>query len=44
MVLVALAIGLLGGLSAVGFRELIALGQKSLWWQGNYTLDYDSCL
>lgn len=40
MILVALAIGLLGGLCAVGFRELIGLGQQSMWWQNNYTLDY----
>jgi CIC family chloride channel protein len=40
MVLLALAIGLLGGLCAVGFRELIRLGQAISWWTGSYTLDY----
>lgn len=35
MVLVALAIGLLGGLCAVGFRELIQLGQLASWGQAD---------
>ena len=40
MVLVAVAIGLLGGLSAVGFRLLIQLLNRVAWRQGQYTLEY----
>ena len=40
MVLVALLIGLGGGLFAVLFRELIGLGNRVAWGQAEYTLDY----
>jgi len=36
----ALAVGLLGGLCAVGFRQLIHFGQLTAWWHSSYTLDY----
>ena len=44
MVLVAVVIGLLGGLCAVGFRELIRLLNRVAWHEGQYTLDYLSGL
>ena len=40
MVLVAVVIGLLGGLAAVGFRLLIRLLNRVAWHEGQYTLDY----
>jgi CIC family chloride channel protein len=40
MVLVAIVIGLLGGLGAVGFRECIRLFQIVAWHTDNVTLDY----
>lgn len=40
MVLVALLIGLGGGLFAVGFRKLIGLGNQIAWQTGGYTIDY----
>ncbi len=40
MVLVAVVIGLLGGLCAVGFRLLIKHGNEIAWGEGHYTLDY----
>ena len=40
MVLVALLIGLGGGLFAVGFRKLIGLGNQTAWQAGSYTIDY----
>jgi CIC family chloride channel protein len=40
MVLVAIAIGLLGGLGAVGFRECIRIFQTMAWQTENVTLDY----
>ncbi len=40
MVLVALVIGLLGGLASVGFRELISLGQQVSWWQTENLVDH----
>ena len=40
MVLVALLIGLGGGLFAVGFRKLIVLGNQISWHAGGYTIDY----
>ncbi|MCG6950680.1 MAG: chloride channel protein [Acidobacteria bacterium] len=40
MVLVAIAIGLLGGLGAVGFRECIRLFQVVAWHTDKVTLDY----
>jgi CIC family chloride channel protein len=40
MVLVAIAIGLLGGLCAVGFRQFIQFVNRVAWQQGPYTLDY----
>jgi CIC family chloride channel protein len=40
MVLVALLIGLGGGLFAVGFRKLIGLGNQISWQAGGYTIDY----
>ena len=40
MVLVAIAIGLLGGLGAVGFRECIRLFQTVAWQTDNVTLEY----
>ncbi|MCK4342034.1 MAG: chloride channel protein [Phycisphaerae bacterium] len=39
MVLVALVIGLGGGLAAVGFRKLIGLGNTIGWFESEYTLD-----
>lgn len=40
MVLIALAIGLLGGLCAVGFRELIRVFQSLAWGQGGDLTEY----
>ncbi len=40
MVLISVGIGLLGGLGAVAFRELIRLGQLVFWRMGEYSLDY----
>ena len=40
MVLVAIVIGLLGGLGAVGFRECIRLFQLVAWHTDNVTLNY----
>ncbi|MGD8726965.1 MAG: chloride channel protein [Gemmatimonadales bacterium] len=40
MVLVAVVIGLLGGLCAVGFREFIQIINRIAWHQGPYSLDY----
>ena len=40
MVLVAIVIGLLGGLGAVGFRECIRLFQLVAWHTDNVTLSY----
>ena len=40
MVLVAIVIGLLGGLGAVGFRKCINLFQLAAWQTENLTLDY----
>jgi CIC family chloride channel protein len=40
MVLVSVAIGLLGGFSAVGFRLLIQSMNELFWHQGQYTIDY----
>ncbi|MCP4593085.1 MAG: hypothetical protein GY842_20310 [bacterium] len=40
MVLVALLIGLGGGLFAVGSRKLIGLGNQIAWHAGGYTIDY----
>jgi len=40
MVLVAIVIGLLGGLGAVGFRECIRLFQRVAWHTDNVTLSY----
>ncbi len=40
MVLVALLIGLGGGLFAVGFRKLIGLGNQISWQASSYTIDY----
>ena len=40
MVLVAIAIGLLGGLGAVGFRECIRFFQAVAWQTDSVTLDY----
>jgi CIC family chloride channel protein len=40
MVLVAIAIGLLGGLGAVGFRKCIRLFQTVAWQTESVTLDY----
>lgn len=40
MVLLAILIGLLAGLGAVGFRELIRLVKDVAWHDGQYTLDY----
>ena len=40
MVVVALAIGLLGGYCAVGFRLFIRLVNELVWHQGPYTLEY----
>jgi len=40
LVLVAVVIGVLGGLAAVAFRRLIQLVQMIAWQQGPYSLDY----
>ena len=40
LVLVSILIGLLGGLGAVGFRELIRLVKDVAWQDGQYTLEY----
>ncbi len=40
LVLVSLAIGVLGGLGAVAFREFIRLGQGVAWGTGAYTLEH----
>jgi CIC family chloride channel protein len=40
MVLVAVLIGLFGGLCAVGFRQFIQLVNRIAWNAGPYTLDY----
>jgi CIC family chloride channel protein len=40
MVLVSIAVGLLGGLGAVVFREFIRLGQVLFWRSGEYSLQY----
>jgi len=40
MVLIAIVIGLLGGLGAVGFRECIRLFQLAAWHTDNVTLQY----
>jgi H+/Cl- antiporter ClcA len=40
MVLVSIAVGLLGGLGAVVFREFIRLGQFVFWRSGEYSLQY----
>jgi len=40
MVLVSVAIGLLGGFGAVGFRLLIRILNNVYWRQGEYTIDY----
>jgi CIC family chloride channel protein len=40
MVLVSVAIGLLAGLGAVGFRESIRLFQRVFWFAGNPSLAY----
>ncbi len=40
MVLVAVVIGLLGGLCAVGFRLFIQVVNRVAWHQGPYTLEY----
>ncbi|MFQ6046851.1 MAG: chloride channel protein [Gemmatimonadales bacterium] len=44
MVLVAVVIGLLGGLSAVGFRLLIQGVNRVAWRQGPYSLEYIAAL
>jgi chloride channel protein, CIC family len=44
MVLVALVIGLLGGLCAIGFRLFIQAINELAWHEGSYTLDYISSL
>jgi CIC family chloride channel protein len=44
MVVVAVVIGLLGGLCAVGFREFIQIVNRIAWRQGPYTLEYLSGL
>jgi len=44
MVLLALVVGLLGGLGAVGFRMLIRFGSEVAWHEGEYTLAYISAL
>ncbi len=38
MVLVALVIGLLGGLAAVAFRLFIRMGERVAWAQGDYSI------
>ena len=40
MVLISIAIGVLGGLGAVGFRESIRLFQTVFWHVGSPTLAY----
>ncbi len=40
MVVVAVVIGLLGGLCAVGFREFIQIVNRIAWRQGPYALEY----
>ncbi len=40
MVLVAVVIGLLGGLCAVGFRQLIRILNRVAWHESQYTLEY----
>ncbi|MCB2154130.1 chloride channel protein [bacterium] len=40
MVIVAVAVGLLAGLCAVGFREMIHLVQGVAWKESKYTLDH----
>ena len=40
MMLVALVVGLLGGLCSVGFRELIHFGQLGVWWQSNNLVEH----
>ncbi|TFG38421.1 MAG: chloride channel protein, partial [Candidatus Aminicenantes bacterium] len=40
MVLVAIVVGLLGGLGAVGFRKIIRVFQTVAWQTDNVTLDY----
>ena len=40
MVLVAVVIGLLGGLCAVGFRQLIQILNRVAWHESQYTLEY----
>ncbi len=40
MVVVALAIGLLGGLASVGFRELIRALQLASWWHSGDLVDH----
>jgi chloride channel protein, CIC family len=40
MVLVALVIGLLGGLCAIGFRLFIQAINQLAWHEGSYTLEY----
>lgn len=40
MILLAVLIGLLGGLAAVGFRGFIALVQTIAWRRGEYTVEY----
>jgi CIC family chloride channel protein len=44
MVLVAVVIGILGGLCAVGFRRLIQILNEVFWHEGEYTLAYISSL
>lgn len=44
MVLLAVVIGLLGGLAAVGFRMLITAINELSWGEGQYTHDYISGL
>ncbi len=40
MVLVAVVIGLLGGLCAVGFRQLIQILNRVAWHESQSTLEY----
>jgi len=44
MVLLAVAVGLGGGLAAVGFRYLIGLGSWVAWGETSYTLDHITAL
>ncbi len=44
MILIALVIGLLGGLCAVGFRELISIIQLSVWGKSGNLVDHISNL